>query len=230
MSLGWGYSPGGTRGLLGPLLGIAGGWWGDQEALLPTGALHPWPLVPSPPRSVGTWASGMYPVIRATQQAERGLREGAVEAAAACPAPGAKAGRLGRGVHCLASPPLASTGSAAAGSGLLAEAPSCSPHAGTPWPARPRLGLRPPWCGPCAGYCCCWPPGGTAWAPGETLQGEAGFGGLTLGLSGTQSTRMGQTGKRAEKRWSTGQVVGQVVGQGDPRLQRGELLQCQFCG
>lgn len=43
-------------------------------------------------------------------------------------------------------PSPASTGSAAAGTGLLAEAPSCSPHAGTPWPARPRLGLQPPWC------------------------------------------------------------------------------------
>lgn len=83
---------------------VVGG--GDQEDLLPTCAIHPWPPVPSSLWSVGTWASGTYPVIRATQQAGRGLREGPVEAAAACPAQGAKAGRLGCGVHCLASPPL----------------------------------------------------------------------------------------------------------------------------
>lgn len=53
--------------------------------------------------------------------------------AAACPAQGAKAGRLGCGVHCLlASPLLANTGSAAAGSGLLAEAGSCSPTQARP--------------------------------------------------------------------------------------------------
>lgn len=61
----------------------------------------------------------------------------------------------------------------------------------------------------CAGSCPCWPPGGTAWAPGKTLQGEAGLGDLVLGLLGAGSTRMGQTRKRAEERWFTGQVVGQ---------------------
>lgn len=47
----------------------------------------------------------------------RGQRRRLLRPAAACPAQGAKAGRLGCGVHCLAS-----TDSAAAGSGLLAEA------------------------------------------------------------------------------------------------------------
>ena len=57
----------------------------------------------------------------------------------------------------------------------------------------------------CPGYCRCWPPGGAAWVPGKTLQGEAGLRGLIVGLSGAQSTGMGQTGKWAEERWSTGQ-------------------------
>lgn len=49
-------------------------------------------------------------------------------------------------IHCLpAAPLLANSGSAAADSRLLAEAWSCSPHAGTPWPARPPLGLQPLW-------------------------------------------------------------------------------------
>lgn len=193
----------GTRGLLGPLLGIAGG------GLLPTGAIHPWPPVPSPLQSVGTWASGTYPVIRATQQAGRGLREGPVEAAAACPAQEAKAGRLGCGVHCLASPlwrAQAQQQPAAGSWQKLRPAPPTQAHPGLhvlAWASSHHGAVRR------AGYSCCWPLGGTAWAPGKTLQGEAGFGGLILGLSGTQSTRMGQTGKRAEKRWSTGRVVGQ---------------------
>lgn len=60
----------------------------------------------------------------------------------------------------------------------------------------------------CTGHCCCWPPGGAAWAPGKSLQGESGPGGLALRWSGAQSTRIGQTEKRAEGRWSNGQGAG----------------------
>lgn len=222
------------KGCLGPARAPpwdSGGWWGDQEALLPTGALHPRPPVPSPPRSVGMWASGMYPVIRATQQAGRGLREGAVEAAAACPAQGAKAGRLGCGVHCLASPPLASTGSAAAGSGLLAEAPSCSPHAGTPWPARPRLGLRPPWCGPLRGLLLLLVSRGHCLGTwGDLAGGWQGLEASPWGCLGVSPPGWDRLGRGQRKGGPLGRWWGWWWGKVIPGCSRGELLLCQFCG
>ncbi|CAI9168434.1 unnamed protein product [Rangifer tarandus platyrhynchus] len=72
-------------------------------------------------RSQGSGASGSSvrpgPPSRQDVGYVRGQRRRLLRPAAACPAQGAKAGRLGCGVHCLAS-----TDSAAAGSGLLAEA------------------------------------------------------------------------------------------------------------
>lgn len=182
----WGWDI--PQGVLGPSLRAARDGGGTRKPYPRIGTIHPWPPVPSPRQSVGTWASGTYPVIRATQQAGRGLREGPVEAAAACPAQGAKARRLGCGVHCLASPLLASTGSAAAGSGLLAETPSCPPTQACPglhvlaWASSHHGAIR------CTGYRCHWPPGGTAWAPRKTLQGEAGRGGLIPGAVGGLSS------------------------------------------
>ena len=65
----------------GPSLGVSRGRR-KPKALLPTDSICPGLPVLSPPQSVGMWAPGTYPVIRATQQAGRGLREGPAEAAA----------------------------------------------------------------------------------------------------------------------------------------------------
>lgn len=188
----------------------------EQKALLPTGPIHLRNLVPSPLQSVGMWAPGTYRVIRATQQAGRGLREGPAEAAASAVSSlpssrgqGREAGLWGPFIVC-PLPPFWQTQAQlqpTAGSWLkLGPAP--------PTQARPGLHVLP-WASShygaacCTGHCGCWSPGGTAWAPGKSLPCEPGPGGLILGLSGAQYTRVGQTEKKkAEERGSTGHGAG----------------------
>lgn len=110
------------------------------------------------------WAPDTYWVIRATQQAGRGLREGPVEAAV-CPAPGAKARRPDHGVHCLLTTPsgdhrLSSSQHQALGRNRVLFPPRRHVL------ARTSLGLQPCWSWP---LLCHWPLGVAAWAPREFL-------------------------------------------------------------
>lgn len=100
-------------------------------------------------------------------------------------------------------PPLVSTASPAAGSGPLAEAlvllpPRKHALARTSSPGPPATVALP--AARCAGHRCGWTPGGTAWAPGKSLQGGSGPGDFVLGLSGAGSTRVEETGQGGRAR------------------------------
>lgn len=110
------------------------------------------------------WAPDTYWVIRATQQAGRGIREGPVEAAV-CRAQGAKARRLGHGVHCLLTTPSGDHGLRSRQHQALGRSPVLFPPRRHVL-ARTSLGLQPCWCWP---LLCHWPLGGAAWAPRKFL-------------------------------------------------------------
>lgn len=143
---GWNIPQGVYRTYSGPSLGVGE----EQEALLSTSPIHLRPPVPSPLQSVGMWAPGTYQVIRATQQAGRGLREGPVEAAALAGSclpssrgQGREAGLWGPLSACF--PPSGKHRLSSSRQRALGRSRVLLPHAGTPWPARPRLGLQPLW-------------------------------------------------------------------------------------
>lgn len=203
-----GQSPKGTQGLLRPLLGSHRG---SRKPYSPV--VLSIPGLQSPPHcSVGMWAPGTYPVIRPPSRQDvgyvRGQRRRLLWPAAACPAQGAKAGRLGCGVHCLlAAPPLlASTGSAAAAAGSWQKPGPAPPTQARPGPHVLAWASSHHGAAHCSGHCCCWPPGGTAWAPGKSLQDEAWGPHLEV-VRG--SVHQGWTDQEeAEERWSTRQGDG----------------------
>lgn len=138
----------------------------------------------------------------------RGQRRRLLWPAAACPAQGAKAGRLGCGVHCLPASPrsgehrLSSSRQRALGRSSGPAPPTQArpgPHV-LAW-ASSHHGAA---C--CAGHCCAWPPGGTAWALGKSCRASQG-----LGASSWDCQGPGPPG------WET-------LGQGDPGWGLGELL------
>lgn len=193
---GWHFPQGELQACSGPSLGVSRGRR-KPKALLPTDSICPGLPVLSPPQSVGMWAPGTYPVIRATQQAGRGLREGPAEAAASAGSclpssrgQGREAGLWGplSGEHRLSSSRQRALGRSSGPAPPTQARPG--PHV-LAWASSHHGAAR------CAGHCCGCPPGGTAWAPGKSLQGESGPG----------STKVEQTRQRGRTRQSPDAAV-----------------------